>query len=124
LRRVRMPRPLSLPEVEDAGRILLLLRRFAPISRGQGTVLLPGAADDLQRPLAVTRDPQEAHRRRLARASLGQGELPPEALDAGHPALVLDRLPELLIDHAHLGRGRRPVIPYASETQKIARKLR
>src|SRR2546428_5825727 len=33
LRRVRVPGPFSLPIVEDAGGILLLLRRFAPVSR-------------------------------------------------------------------------------------------
>src|SRR6266571_3063861 len=41
LRRVRVPGPLSIPVVEDAGGILPLLRRFAPVSRGQGAILLP-----------------------------------------------------------------------------------
>src|SRR5688572_32299577 len=33
LRPVRVPRPFSLPIIEDAGGIVLLLRRFAPVSR-------------------------------------------------------------------------------------------
>src|SRR4029078_9457539 len=60
---------------------------------------------------------------RLAGAALRQGELPPQALDAGEPALVLDRVPKLLIDDSYLGRGRRAV-PYARETAEIGRELR
>ena len=123
LGRVRMPRPFSLPVVEDAGRGFPLLRRFAPVSRGQGAILLPRAAAHIQRPVTVSRDPQEAHRRRLPVAPLRQGELPPQAFDAGDPALRLDRLPKLLIDGSHFGSGPRGLVPYAGKTQKVARKL-
>src|SRR5207247_855574 len=55
---------------------------------------------------------------------LRQGKLPPQALDAGEAALVLDRLPKLLIDGSHLGRGRRFAVPYARETEEVAGELR
>src|SRR5712691_2980677 len=74
LRRVRVPGPFSLPVIEDAGRVLLLPRRFAPVSRGQAAILLPRAAAQLQRAVAVSRDPQKAHSGRLSRAALRQGE--------------------------------------------------
>src|SRR5439155_12586247 len=77
----------------------------------------------LQPSVAVSRDPQEAHGRRLLGAALRQGKLPPQALDAGDAALILDRLPKLLIDGSHLGSGRRFAVPYARETEKIAGKL-
>jgi len=51
---------------------------------------------------------QEAHGGRLSRAPGGQGELPPEAVDAHDASLALDRLPELLVEELHLG-GRWPV---------------
>src|SRR6266496_1644399 len=38
LRGVRVPGPLSVPVVEDAGGLLPLLGRFAPVSRGQGAI--------------------------------------------------------------------------------------
>src|SRR5205085_5450422 len=57
LRRVRVQGPFSLPIVKDAGRVLLLLRRFAPVPGREGAILLPGTADDLERAIAVSRDP-------------------------------------------------------------------
>ena len=39
LRCVRIPRPFPFPIIEDARRLLPLLRRFAPVSRGQPTIL-------------------------------------------------------------------------------------
>src|SRR5512132_4334634 len=124
LGRVRVPGPFSLPVVEDAGGIPLLLCRFAPIPRGQGAILLPRAAPDLQTPVAISRDLQEADGRRLLGAALRQGQLPPESLDAGNAALVLDRLPKLLIHGFHRGSGRRFTVPHARETVEIARELR
>src|SRR5262249_6470030 len=76
-----------------------------------------------ERAVAVSRDPEEAHGRRLAGAALRQGELPPQTLDTAEAALVLDRLPKLLIDRSHLGRGQRLAVPDAGETKEIARKL-
>src|SRR4029453_17141248 len=38
--------------------------------------------------------------------------------------LVLDRLPKLLVDDSHLGRGRRFVVSYTREAEEIARKFR
>src|SRR5262249_24640911 len=106
------------------GRIPPLLRRFAPVSRRQSAILLPATAAQLQRAGAVSRDPQEADGRRLAGGPLGQGELPPEALDAGDAALVLDRLPHLLADGSHLRNARPFAVAYGRETEQIARKLR
>src|SRR5205823_8011336 len=74
--------------------------------------------------VAVSRDPQEAHGGRFPRAAFRQGELPPEALDPGDAALVLDRLAKLLVDDSRLGSGRRFAVPYAREAEEIARKLR
>src|SRR5207253_4196321 len=119
LRRVRVQGPFSLPIVEDARRLLLLLRRFAPVSRRQGAILLPRAAGQLQRAVAISRDPQEAHGGWLPRAAFRQGELPPEPLDAGDAALVLDRLPKLLVDDSHLGSGRRLAVPYTGQAEEI-----
>jgi hypothetical protein len=72
----------------------------------------------------VSRNPQQAHRGRLPRAELRQGELPPQALDADDVALVLDRLPKLLVDSSHLGRGCRFVVSDARKAEQIARKFR
>jgi hypothetical protein len=78
----------------------------------------------LQRTVAVPRDPQETHGGRLPQAALRQGVLPPQIVDAGDAALVLDRLPKLLVDDSHLGGGRQLAVPYAREAEEIARKLR
>src|SRR5262245_65535179 len=77
LRRVRVPGPLALPVVEDAGRVLPLLRRFAPVARRQAAVLLPRATGQPQTPLPVARDPQPAHGRGPAAAALRPAGLPP-----------------------------------------------
>src|SRR5262245_41413861 len=49
--------------------------------------------------------------------------LPPQALDAGEMSLVLDRLPQLLADHAGL-RGCRLAIANGSQAEEIGRELR
>src|SRR5688572_166322 len=72
LRRVRVSRPLSLPIIEDARRPLLLLRGFAPIPRRQPAILLPCAASQFERTVAVTRDTQETYGRRLSNAAFRQ----------------------------------------------------
>src|ERR1051326_1284583 len=123
LRRIGVPGTLTIPVIEDAGRILLLLRRFAPIAGGQRPVLLPRAAAELQRAVAIPRDAQETHRRRLLGAALGQRKLPPQTLDASDPSLALDRLPKLLIHQPHLRRGDVPVT-HGRETEEIRRQLR
>src|SRR5215471_3114033 len=56
--------------------------------------------------------------------SLRQGILPPQALDAGDAARILDRLAKLLVDYPHLRSSRRFAIPYAGEAKEIAWKLR
>ena len=84
---------------------------------------LPRLATDLQRAVAVARNPEEAHGGRLLQVALRQGELPPQAFDAGKAPFVLDRLPKLLIEDFHLGRSRR-LVPYARETEQIGRKFR
>src|SRR5881227_438321 len=75
LRRVRVPRALALPEVEDAGRIPALLRSLAPVAGRQGAVFLPGPARHAQGTVAVPRDAQKAHRRRFVLAPRRQREL-------------------------------------------------
>ncbi len=72
----------------------------------------------------ASRDPQEAHSRRFLRAALGDGELPPGALDPGDAALALDRLPELVVDASHLGGGRYLVVAHAGEAEEIAGEFR
>src|SRR4029077_8057371 len=72
LRGIRVPRPLTLPEVEDARRILAFLRGLAPVAGRQGAILLPGAAVHVQASVAITRDIQEAHGRRFVLAARGQ----------------------------------------------------
>src|SRR5215831_3503639 len=123
LRRIRVPRPFAFPVVENAWRISPLLDRLAPVSHGQGAVFLPRATTQTQRPIAVSRDLQEAHRRRLQGAALREGELPPQALDAGRAPLGFNRLPKLLIDDFQLG-GRRGFVAHARETEQITWKLR
>src|SRR4029453_7549054 len=76
-----------------------------------------------QTPVAVSRDPQETHGRRLPGTALRQRKLPPQDLDAREVTLVLDRLAKLFIDEFHRGRGR-GFVPYARETVEIARQLR
>src|SRR6478752_2398587 len=49
--------------------------------------------------------------------------MPPQALDACHAALVLDRLPKLLVDDSHLRRGRLAV-SYRRKPEEVARKFR
>src|SRR5262245_20366605 len=123
LRRVRIQGPFAPPEVEDSRRVLLLLRGFAPVSGRQAPVFLPGAAGDLQHAVAVPGDAHEAHRGRLLRAALRQGQLPPQALDARESALVLYRLAQLLVDDSDLGR-RRLFVPDTREAEEIGGKLR
>src|SRR6188472_2211180 len=105
LRGIRMSRPLALPEVEDAGRIPALLRSLAPVAGRQRAVLLPGPAAHVQVTVAVPRDAQQAHRRRLVLGPHGERELPPQPLDRAAATLGLDRLAELLVDRAHLRRA-------------------
>src|SRR3954451_12553759 len=121
---LRVARPLTVPEVEDARRVLLLLGGLAPVAGGQGAALLPRAPRDLEQPEAVAHDPQEADGRRLAWPACCQRVLPPEPLDVGTPALVLDRLAQLLTDPvcARLGSGF--VIPDRGEAEKVGRELR
>src|SRR5206468_3832530 len=78
LRGIRVPGALAPPEVEDAGRNPALLRSLAPVAGRQGAVLLPGPAGHVQATVAVPRDAQEAHRRRLGFATHSERELPPQ----------------------------------------------
>ena len=123
LRRVRVPGPFAFPIVEDAGGSFL---SFAASLRYRAD-RVPSSCHErppsIQCPLAVSRDAQEAHGRRLLGAALRQGKLPPHPLDAGCAPLVLDRLPKLLIDDSHLGSGGRVAVAYARETEEIAWKL-
>src|SRR6185437_1940554 len=97
LRRVRVARALALPEVEDAGRLPVLLGRLAPVAGRERAVLLPGSPVDGQAAVTVARDPEEAHRRRFFLGSHRQRELPPEPFDERPPPFRLDRLAELLV---------------------------
>src|SRR5581483_1588748 len=97
LRRIRVPWPFALPEVEDPGRIAPLLGRLAPVARGQRAVLLPRPAVHGQSTVVVARDAEQAHRRRLVRAPRRQRELPPQPFDQASSSLGLDRLAELLV---------------------------
>ena len=123
LRRVRVQRPFSVPIVEETRRLLPFPHCFAPVCRGQPAICLPRVATELQRAVAVAHNPEEAHGGRLLQVALRQGELPPQAFDAGKAPFVLDRLPKSLIEDFHLGRSRR-LVPYARETEQIGRKFR
>src|SRR5205823_13200793 len=112
------------PEVEDAGRIPALLRSLAPVAGRQGAVLLPGPAGHVQATVAVPRDAQEAHRRRLALAPHGKRELPPQPLDRAAATLGLDRLPELLVDRAKLRRAGGRVVADGGQPEQVAWQLR
>src|SRR2546423_15113942 len=96
-----MPGALAPPEVEDAGRIPVLLRSLAPVAGRQCPVLLPGPAGHVQATVAVSRDAQETHRRRFVLAPHGERELPPHPLNRAAATLGLDRLAELLVDRAN-----------------------
>src|SRR5262249_38952023 len=117
LRGIRVPRALALPEVEDAGWIPALLRSLAPVAGRQGAVLLPGPAGHIQATVAVPRDAQEAHCRRLALAPRGQRELPPQPLDQVPASLGLDRLAELAVDRADLRRCSGRVVTYGGQPE-------
>src|SRR2546423_8592861 len=124
LRSIRVPRALTLPEVEDAGGIPALLRSLAPVARRRGAVLLPGAAVHVQATVAIPRDAQEAHRRRFLLAPHGQRELPPQPLDRSAASLRLDRLAELLVDRANLRRAGGRVVADGGQPEQVARQLR
>ena len=124
LRRVRMQGPFALPVVEDARSVLPLFHRFAPVPGRQGAILLPCTAGQLQRAVAVSRNLQKTHGRRLLLGALRQGKLPPHAFDAGDAALVLDRVAKLLADDFHHGGGGRSVVAHAREAEEIGWKLR
>src|SRR5438128_2660010 len=119
-----MPRALALPEVEDAGRVPALLRSLAPVPGRQRAVLLPGPAVHAQTAVAVARDAQEAHRRGLFLAPLGQRELPPQPFDHSATALRLDRLAQLLVDRANLGRTGARFVADGRQPEQVARQLR
>src|SRR5262245_28653005 len=72
----------------------------------------------------MSRAPRNADGGGLPLVAFRERELPPQAFDANDLALVLDRLPKLLVDDFHLGRGGRSVVPYAGQAEEIARKLR
>src|SRR5262249_29475194 len=124
LRRVRVPGPFSLPVVDDARRLLPFLCRFAPLSSRQAAVLLPCAATHFQSAAALSRDRRKGVGGGLPLVAFRQGELAPQAFDANVLALVRDRLPKLLVDDFHLGRGGRSVVAYAGQAEEIAWKLR
>ena len=119
---VGVPRALSLPTIEDAGGVLLLLGRLAPVARRQRAVLLPRAAVHLERAVASARDPEQAHRRRLASAALGQRELPPQPFDAGDAAVASIALRSFWLT-ARMSAAVSPVA-HAGQTEEIARQLR
>src|SRR6185437_7147176 len=121
---VRMPRALALPVVEDAGRIRALLRSLAPIAGRQGAVLLPGPAVHVQATIAVPRDAQETHRRGFVLATRGERKLPPQPFDRTAAPLGLDRLSELLVDRAKLGRRSGGVVADGGQPQQVGRQLR
>src|SRR4051812_25004188 len=112
-----MPRALALPEVEDGGRILALLRSLAPVAGRQGAVLLPGPAVHGQAAVAVPRDAQQAHGRRFVLAPHGERELPPQPLDRAAATLAVDRLAELLVDRANLRRAGGRVVADGGQPQ-------
>src|SRR5215207_4735105 len=123
LRGIRVPRALALPEVEDAGRIPALLRSLAPVAGRERAVLLPAPAGHGQATVAVPRDAQEAHRRRLVLGPHGQRELPPQPDDRSAATLGLDRLAELLVDRANLRRAGCRVIADGGQPEQVARQL-
>src|SRR6185436_11058602 len=104
LRRVRVARPLAVPEVEDARRVAPLLRGDAPVARRERAVLLPTPAGDLDLAVPVPADPEQADDRRLALAADRERVLPPVAFDAVEPADVGDRLLELHVHGPDVGR--------------------
>src|SRR5688500_9990307 len=71
LRSIRMPRALTPPEIENAGRVPALLRSLAPVAGRQRAVLLPGPAAHVQATVALSRNAQEAYRRRFVLAPHG-----------------------------------------------------
>src|SRR6476620_981876 len=87
-------------------------------------IALPGAPSDSQRAIAVAGNLQEAESGRLLIGARRQRELPPMTLNAGHPALILDRSPDLLVDRTHLGRGGLAAVPNRCQAKKIGRKFR
>src|SRR5262249_42580332 len=97
---------------------------FAPVFRRERAIPLPGAPAQLQGAAAVSRDPEEAQERRFHRTMLRQRELPPQPIDASEGPLILDGLPELLVDDPNLGSGRLLPVQDAGETEEVAGKLR
>src|SRR3954471_9451418 len=71
LRGIRVSRALTLPVVEDAGRVSGGLRHLAPVASRQGAVLLPCPAAHGQVTGTIPRDAQEAHCRRFLLAPHG-----------------------------------------------------
>src|SRR5947199_3287398 len=124
LRGIGMSRALPLPEVEDAGRILVLLRSLAPVPGRQGAVLLPGPAGHVQATVAIPRDAQQAYSRRFALAPRGKRELPPQPLDRAAATLGLDRLTKLLVDRANLRRAGGRVVADGGQPEQVARQFR
>src|SRR3546814_422294 len=95
--RIRVQRPLALPVIEEARGPFLLLRRLAPISCRQASILPPRAARHFEHAAAISRNLEEAQGGRLLRGALRQRELPPATLDAGKAVLGLDGLADFLV---------------------------
>src|SRR3954470_23756967 len=113
----------AIPEIEDAGRIDLFLRRLTPVARGQRAVGLPRPSRDLERAGTIAADSQERYRGRLELRSGGEGQLPPVTLQAADPAFRVDRLPQLLVDLAHDCRRGVGVVPNRGQTEQVGGEL-
>jgi hypothetical protein len=89
-----------------------ILSRPTPTRSGPGAALLPL----LRRCSSISLTgghPVAMSGRHPERAVAVSRDLPSQPLDASHAVLGLDRLPKLLVDDSHLGRGRRFAVPYA-----------
>src|SRR6186997_1391962 len=116
---VRLPRALAFPEVEDARRVAALLGRLGPVPSGERPVLLPRPTRDLDAAFPVAPDSEEADHRWLALGPDRLRVLPPVAFEAGQPALVLDRLSQLLVHLPHVGGREALRVPNRGHAEEI-----
>ena len=125
LRRGGVPGPFALPEVEDPRGLGPLLRCLAPVPRRQAC-----------RPSARSARSSPARRRGPARPGGGSGRTasraPCSVSEYCHQrpsmratgALVLDGLPELLVDGPAPRQGSRLAVADAGQAEEVGRKLR
>ena len=124
VRRVRVARALTAPEVEDPRGVHAFARGLAPVAGRQRALAVPRPPGDLERAHAIAADGQQRNGRRLDLGPGRQRQLPPRPLEPADPPFSVDRLAQRLVDLANDRRRGVGVVADRRETVQVGRQFR